>query len=80
MSKPYRCPEEVEMQETDMPRPKFKVGQVVVMNATKQQIPFRIRGVEWHDGWFYQWNRRNWASEHMLRRLSDEEKGSNENE
>jgi hypothetical protein len=63
------------MQETERPHPKFKVGQVVVMNSLKRQIPFRILGAIWSDGWFYQWNRKNWACESMVRELTDEESG-----
>jgi hypothetical protein len=64
------------MQEAERPRPKFKVGQVVVMNSLKKQIPFRILDVMWNEGWFYQFNRRNYACESMLRELTDEEKSN----
>jgi hypothetical protein len=56
--------------------PKFKVGQVVVMNSTKKQIPFRILEAIWNDGWFYRWNRKNYAHEGMIRELTDEEKSN----
>jgi hypothetical protein len=56
------------------PDPKFRVGQVVVLNSTGKQLPFKILEVIWHDGWFYRWNRNNCASEGMLRSLTDEEK------
>lgn len=55
--------------------PKFKIGQVVMMNSLKKPLPFRIIGMLWDDGWFYQWNKKNYASEYMLRELTQEEKG-----
>jgi hypothetical protein len=55
--------------------PKFKVGQIVVMESLKKNLPFRITEVLWNDGWFYSWNRNNAASEAMLRELTPEEKG-----
>lgn len=59
-----------------MSEPKLKVGQVVVMKSLKKELPFRILEVVESDGdWFYGWNRRNLASEHMLRVLTAEEKG-----
>ena len=57
----------------ERPIPKFKVGQIVVMNSTKKQIPFRIQDVIWEGEWFYKWNRKNAAAEHMIRALTDEE-------
>ena len=57
----------------ERPEPKFKVGQVVVMNSLKKQLPFRIVSVEWSDGWFYGWNSKNLASEGMIRKLNSEE-------
>lgn len=58
------------------PEPKFKVGQIVVMKSLKKQLPFRILAVEWNeDGWFYAWNRKNFASECMIRELTPEEAG-----
>ena len=60
-----------------LPKPKFKVGQIVVMKSIKQELPFRIIGSMYEAGeWFYQWNRKNYAAEHMLRELTAEEKGS----
>ena len=55
--------------------PKYKVGQIVVMKSLTKQLPFRILGVSWDDGWYYQWNRNNYASEGMIRALTPEEKG-----
>lgn len=57
-------------------KPKFKVGQVVAMKGTKKQPIFRIIAMDWADGWFYAWNRKNLAAEHMLRELTPEEKGT----
>jgi hypothetical protein len=57
------------------PAPKYKVGQVVVMNSLKKQLPFRIVSVRWQDGWFYGWNSRNAAAEEMIRKLTPEEVG-----
>lgn len=59
------------MQQT---KPKFKVGQIVVMKSLKKALPFRIVEVVWNDGWYYKWNKRNAASETMLRELTPEEK------
>lgn len=57
--------------------PKFKIGQIVVAKNMKQQRPFRILGTTWGEGeWFYQWNRNNYAAEHMLRELTLEEIGA----
>jgi hypothetical protein len=60
---------------SDKPAPKFKVGQIVVMKGLKKQLPFRILRTEWSDGWFYAWNRRNFASEDMIRALTPDEIG-----
>jgi hypothetical protein len=57
------------------PEPKYKVGQVVVMNSLKKQLPFRILFVEWNDGWFYGWNSKNSSSESSIRKLTPEEVG-----
>lgn len=57
------------------PAPRFKVGQVVVMKSLKKQPVFRVLSVHWEDGWYYQWNRNNYAAEDMLRELAAEEKG-----
>lgn len=63
-------------EETDMPPQKFKVGQIVVMKSVKQQLPFRILAVRSEYGeWFYAWNKKNYAAEHMLREQTPEEKG-----
>jgi hypothetical protein len=59
----------------DRPQPKYKVGQIVIINSIKKQLPFRILFVEWHDGWFYGWNSKNAASEPMIRKLTPEEVG-----
>ena len=56
-------------------KPKFKVGQIVVAKSLKRQLPFRILGLTWDEGWYYQWNRNNYASEGMLRELTPTEKG-----
>jgi hypothetical protein len=56
--------------------PKFRVGQVVMMKSLKKPLPFQIRGMIWEDGWFYQWNKKNYAAEHMIRDLTLEEKGT----
>jgi hypothetical protein len=61
------------------PEPKYKVGQIVVMKGLKKALPFRILKTFWHDGWFYAWNRKNYASEDMIRdmirEVTPEEKG-----
>jgi len=36
------------------------------MESLKRPMPVTILDIMWHDGWFYRFNRRNWASEHML--------------
>ena len=59
----------------ERPTPKFKAGQIVVMRSLKKQSPFRILDVLWNDGWYYRWNRKNAASESMVRGLTLEEKG-----
>jgi hypothetical protein len=66
------------MSDQKKPEPKFKVGQVVVMNSTKKQMPFRIVSVIWGDigeGWFYGWNSKNALSERSIRLLTHEEAG-----
>ena len=55
--------------------PKYKIGQVVMMKSLKKPLPFKILGITWDEEWFYQWNKKNYAAEHMLRELTDEEKG-----
>ncbi|MFA5049051.1 MAG: hypothetical protein WC516_08560 [Patescibacteria group bacterium] len=59
----------------DKTESKYKVGQIVVLKSVKKEPPFRILSIQWNDGWFYQWNRDNFASEGMLRELTDIEKG-----
>mgnify|MGYP005819518725 CR=1 FL=1 len=63
------------MAETERPQPKFHKGQIVAMKGLKKQLPFRILDVMWRDddnGWFYAWNRRNYAAESMIRALTTE--------
>ena len=56
--------------------PQFKVGQVVVIKRSKKQQLLRIVDMCLESGeYFYAWNSRNMAAEHMLRPLTDEEKG-----
>ena len=57
-------------------KPKFKVGQIVVLMSIRSQPSFRIKEVIWEDGWFYKYNRNNAVSESMLRELTLEEKGN----
>lgn len=55
------------------PKPKFKVGQVVIMIG-HDNLPFKILDVIWEgDMWFYKWNRNNAAAENMLRKLTNAE-------
>jgi len=64
------------MQAQSKPEPKFSVGQVVVLSSSRKQPVFRICSAEWHDGeWFYGWNSKNAAAEHMLRKLNRDEVG-----
>lgn len=58
----------------DKTEPKFKIGQIVVMKNFKKELPFRIIDIYWDEGWFYFWNRKNAASETMLRELTEKEK------
>lgn len=58
-------------------KPKYKSGQIVVMKSLKRELPFRIISIRWEDGWYYQWNKNNFASEGMLRELTPQEKGEN---
>ena len=60
----------------ERPEPKFKVGQIVAMDGMKKQPVFRILTMHYDNGWFYAWNRRNYASENMIRGLTPEEKGN----
>ncbi len=55
--------------------PKYKIGRIVVAKSVKKELPFRILDIKWDDGWYYQWNQNNYASEDMLRELSAREKG-----
>ena len=55
--------------------PKYKIGQIVVVKSVKKELPFRILNIRWDYGWYYQWNKNNYASEGMLRELSTREKG-----
>jgi hypothetical protein len=55
--------------------PNFKAGQIVVMKSLKRELPFRILNIRWEDGWYYQWNKHNFASEGMIRKLTPLEKG-----
>lgn len=59
----------------DKTEPKYKIGQIVVLKSVKKESPFRILDIQWNDGWYYQWNRDNFASENMIRELTDIEKG-----
>lgn len=60
----------------ERPAPKFTKGQIVVMKSLKRALPFRILDVKWAiSEWCYAWNRKNYAAEHMLRALTDEEIG-----
>lgn len=60
----------------ERPEPKFKVGQIVAMKAMKKQPIFRILKMHYDEGWFYAWNRKNFAAEHMIRELTPEERGA----
>ena len=55
-------------------KPIFEIGEIVVM-TDKKQTPFRIIGRIYEKGWFYKWNRNNYAAENMLRKLTSREKG-----
>jgi hypothetical protein len=60
---------------SDRTKPKFKIGQIVIMKSLKKP-PFRILGMRWYDDeWYYQWNRNNFATEFMIRELTPAEKG-----
>ena len=60
---------------SEIPTPKFKVGQIVVVKSAKRQPVFRILATHFAGEWTYAWNRNNYACEHMLRALTAEEKG-----
>lgn len=51
-----------------MAEAKFKVGQIVVM--VNKAMPFRILAMEWRDGWFYAWSKKNYAAESMIRAVT----------
>jgi hypothetical protein len=56
--------------------PKFRAGQIVMMKMGIKEKPFRILSVQWYaegETWAYQWNRKNFASEHMIRKITAEE-------
>jgi hypothetical protein len=62
--------------ETIKPEPKFKIGQVVMIQHLRKAMPFKILAVTYEDdGWYYKWNRNNYASEAMIRELTKVEKG-----
>lgn len=56
-----------------IPKPKFSVGQVVVLNS--QSLPFRIldRHFDGRGAWFYGFGRKNYVHETMIRLLTTEE-------
>lgn len=56
-------------------KPKYKAGQVVIMKSVRRELPFRIISLQWENGWYYQWNTNNFASESMIRELTAQEKG-----
>ncbi len=61
---------------SDAKKAKFNVGQVVMMTGLKKPMPFIILDKYFSDGeWFYFWNRKNAAAEHMIRALTKEEAG-----
>ena len=66
-------------QQEQRPAPRFKIGQVVVVVSVKKQPMFRIGNHIWHEGeWNYEFQRKQFAAEHMLRPLSSEEIGGDE--
>lgn len=57
--------------------PKFQVGQIAILKHSKKILPFVILEAIWEEGgWFYRWNSRNAASEHMIRELTPQEVGA----
>lgn len=61
----------------DDKKPLYEVGQVVMMKSGKGDIPFRILArIEEHGGYFYAWNRKNYAAESMIRALTPQEAGT----
>jgi hypothetical protein len=62
--------------EQDRPEPMFSVGQIAVMKSLKREMPFRVTSVDWIDGdWFYGWDSKNVAHQHMVRKATLEEIG-----
>jgi site-specific DNA-cytosine methylase len=62
----------------NMKESKFNVGEVVVIKSMAKLPVFRILHKiydENSDSWSYAWDKRNYAHEGMLRKLTDEEKG-----
>lgn len=55
---------------------KFQVGQIAVLKHSKKVLPFVILEAVWNYGWFYKWNSRNAAAEHMVRELTPQEVGA----
>lgn len=67
------------MQEAKTPRPKFKVGQIVMFDRGKKRgIPLKILEVINDDefGVAYRVDKRNYLAESMIRALTDEEKSN----
>lgn len=57
-------------------RPEYKIGQVVMLRSLKAALPFKVLGMIYeHDEWYYRWDRKNYAAEHMIRELTLEEMG-----
>lgn len=59
-------------------KPKFEMGQVVAIKSTKKQVVFRILAANFFPDsgeWGYQLDRKNWLAEHMLRALTEKERG-----
>jgi len=55
---------------SERPPPKFEVGQIVMMTNLKKPRPFKVVDRMWNHrfgGWWYAWNRKNYAAETMLR-------------
>ena len=64
------------MAEPSRPEPKFNLGEIAVMKHRTRCLPFKIMALTFEAGeWFYQWNRKNYAAEHMLRKQTPEERG-----
>lgn len=57
-----------------MKSPKFRVGQIVVLTSTKKEMPFRIIDISVSDeGFFYAFNRKNYAAESSIRSVRNDE-------